>query len=271
VVMPDYQGFGDSIVTHPYVHLSLGNSVKDSVLWAQGYFKNRTVNANGIVYLTGYSEGGYTTMAGALKLQQVESSTLRLAGITSIETIPCDGAYDLSGTMLTQMLSKDPIKVPSYLLYTASGYVAAEPTMPALDTLLAGDWDIIAGAYFDGRHTNAEVSKVVPAAQAPFFMLGSQVAADLGTKPIPTGPVYPLLVKNNAWYGWDPDATKPVFVHCMADDVVPYTNATVAAELLGSEIRWVAPIPFVAAVMGSIHVGAYPTAMLEAFKIIRGN
>jgi hypothetical protein len=39
VVMPDYQGFGDSIVTHPYVHLSLGDSVRDIVLWAQGYFK----------------------------------------------------------------------------------------------------------------------------------------------------------------------------------------------------------------------------------------
>jgi hypothetical protein len=35
-------------------------------------------------------------------------------------------------------------------------------------------------------------------------------------------------------------------------------------------IHLVPPIPFVAQVMGSIHVGAYPTAMLEAFKIIRG-
>jgi hypothetical protein len=60
--------------------------------------------------------------------------------------------------------------------------------------------------------------------------------------------------------------------------VVPYANASVAAAMLGMHpetnpdaIREVAPIPLVAQLMGSIHVGAYPTAMVEAFKIIRGN
>lgn len=36
--------------------------------------------------------------------------------------VPCDGAYDLSGVMLTQMLTGTNVKVPSCLLYTVSGY-----------------------------------------------------------------------------------------------------------------------------------------------------
>jgi pimeloyl-ACP methyl ester carboxylesterase len=257
VVMPDYQGFGDSIATHPYVHLSLGNSVKDIVLWAQGYFRNRTVSANGNVYLTGYSEGGYTTMAGALKLQK--------AGIAVKKIVPCDGPYSLSGVMLGQMLSGTQVKVPSYLLYTASGYKAVYSDIP-LSNLLTDEWaGWVVSGMFDGSHTNAYVSANVPADTIPAKMLDPVNSPALLAS---TGLVYGYLDDNNAWQGWT-SSVKPVFVHCMADDVVPYTNATVAAGVLGSEIHWVAPIPFVAQVMGSIHVGAYPTAMLEAFKIIR--
>lgn len=266
VVMPDYQGFGDTAgVNHPYVHLSLGESVRDLVMWAKNHSLGpRGARANELLYLTGYSEGGFTTMAGAIALQGE-------AAITKV--VPCDGAYDLSGTMLQLMLSTVPINSPHYLLYTASGYKAAESTMPDLSSLLADDWDDVAIEYFDGTHTNADVSAAVPASTPPGSMLKPDAAAALAAG---TGTVYPLLVANNAWQGWG-TAPTPVFVHCPIDDVVPYANAVVAATMLGLKpqenpdvIHEVAPIPFVAQVMGSIHVGAYPTAMLEAFKIIRG-
>lgn len=273
VVMPDYQGFGDTAsVNHPYVHRSLGESVRDLVVWAKSHSLGpRGARAGSALYLTGYSEGGTTTMAGAIALQDE---------VTITKVVPCDGAYDLSGTMLDMMLSPVAINSPHYLLYTASGYRAAELTMPDLSLLLADDWDDVALEYFDGTHTNADVSVAIPAGTAPGGMLteyGTTTLLKAPTDTDPTfGPVWKLLFDNNAWQGWGA-APKPVFVHCPIDDVVPYGNAVVAATMLGMNpldpavIHQVAPVPFVAQVMGSIHVGAYPTAMLEAFKIIRGN
>jgi hypothetical protein len=64
VAMPDYAGFGASGAMHPYVHLSLGRSVEGIVALALAHG-----TANGNVSPTGYSEGGYATMAGAKALQ----------------------------------------------------------------------------------------------------------------------------------------------------------------------------------------------------------
>jgi hypothetical protein len=52
------------------------------------------------------------------------------------------------------------------------------------------------------------------------------------------------------------------------DDVVPYENALVAADALDASITDVPPVPFVAQVLGSNHVAAFPNAMLAAFAKI---
>jgi pimeloyl-ACP methyl ester carboxylesterase len=269
VVMPDYQGFGDSSAGHPYVHRFLGDSVRDIVVWAKRFFKNRTVSANQKLYLTGYSEGGYATMAGARSLQQPAVSV----PVTAI--VPCDGPYSLSEVMLGQMLSGAEVEVPSYLLYTASGYYAAEPQrMPSVvTTLLLPPWFLAVGpdGLFNGTHTNAEVGYAVPPTTIPKDMLTVGAYGDLVGK---TGLVYQLLTESDAWQGWVP-AAPLVFVHCRDDDVVPYANAVKAQEFYFKTFGKLVPIvdvpaiPFIASLMGSNHIAAYPTAMLAAFKIIR--
>jgi dienelactone hydrolase len=268
VAMPDYAGFGQSNAIHPYVHHFLGNSVEGIVSHALSMPR-----ANTKVYLTGYSEGGYATMAGARALYQPPGITPDIRAI-----VPCDGPYSLSGSMLTQMLTEKLVKVPSYLLYTTSGYYAAEPgRMPSdVTTLLEYPWYGYVGGngLFNGDHTNAEVGALVPAATTtPGGMLTSSAYTDLKNK---TGKVYDLLAENDAWQGWVP--TSPlVFVHCREDDVVPITNAEVAQLYYKTNsgvtfpIAEVQAIPFIESVMGTTHVAAYPPAMLAAFTIIRRN
>lgn len=267
VAMPDYAGFGASGALHPYVHLSLGKSVEGIVALALS-----SGRANGNVYLTGYSEGGYATMAGAkaLQLSRLVSPTIRAI-------VPCDGPYSLSDVMLTQMLTAERVKVPSYLLYTASGYYAAEPGRMPLPyaSFLVPPYDGYVGpdGLFNGDHTNAEISATVPAeTTTPREMLTSAAYDDLDDSDGDTGAVRQLLVENDAWYHWAPRGLL-VFVHCPEDDVVPYENAVMAKAAYGDVPRIVdvAAVPLVSQVMGAIHVGAFPTAMLEAFKIIRGN
>ncbi len=264
VVMPDYQGFGDSTTVHPYVTQALGDSVRDMVSTVRAMLSKSIVKAGPRLFLTGYSEGGYATMAGARSLQQ--------AGIPVAATVPCDGAYSLSDVMLGQMMSGTAVKVPSYLLYTASGYNALYPAVVTYQTLLADPWNtlMLNDNLFDGKHTNAEVSSAVPADTIPSSMLSDSAKSTLLA---PGGDVYNLLAANDGWVGWWPQ-TPLILVHCRADDVVPYANATAARDYYAGfgipvPIVDVPPVPFIDTLLGSIHTAAYPTAMLAAFTAIQ--
>jgi pimeloyl-ACP methyl ester carboxylesterase len=275
VVMPDYPGFGDSVVPHPYVHMSLGNSVRDSVRKAQALLAGGVVSPNGKVFLTGYSEGGYTTVAGARALQ--------MAGSPPTAIVPCDGAYDLSGVMLNQILSDQQVKVPSYFLYAASGYQSVYGTSAidyyALFTSAFADL-LAVQKIFDGNHTNQQIGTLVPPTTIPSSMLNDGTATGLLS---PGGLVHDLLKANDSYRGWVPTAPV-VFIHCRTDDVVPYANAEVArAAVFGAAsgvygpaialslvppIVEVPPVPLIEQVMGEVHIAAFPTAMLAAFTVI---
>lgn len=123
VVMPDYPGFGDNSDIHPYVHRSLGDCVRDAVkatvaLASADQWKNR-ISWNGRLYLIGYSEGGYATMVGAKSLAAMSGGAIRVTA-----AIPCDGAYDLSGTMVERILEGRAELNPHYIPYTFIGYEA---------------------------------------------------------------------------------------------------------------------------------------------------
>ncbi len=267
VVMPDYVGFGDSSLPggpdHPYITMSLGESVKGALRKARDSFGPFSiVKPSGSVFITGYSEGGYAAMAGAIALQAAGALP---TGYSVKAVLPCDGAYDLTGTMLPQMLSPDLIPVPSYLLYTASGYHAAygEPAILYPELLSDPFWTYVAGGLFDGTHTNAEVGAVAPSTTPPVAMLNQ---ANIGSLLGPIGSVRALLAANNAWVGWTSTSTPVFFIHCPDDDVVPFQNAVTAQlNIPGSQLIPVPAVPMIATLLGTQHVAAFPTAMFAAF------
>jgi pimeloyl-ACP methyl ester carboxylesterase len=268
VVMPDYTGFGSSLAIHPYVHLSLGDSVVGALAEAQRKLASRGVRPANALYLTGYSEGGYTTMAGARALQ--------IAGIPVTGIVPCDGPYDLTGAMLPVMIDDVKDKVSSYVLYTASGYKAYYKEDIVYSTFLESTYATLLTTNnpFNGWHTNAYVDSLHLPASA-----GDMVQGTLEYPPDtlkPGGTVFGFLADNNAWKGWLPQCPL-AFVHCPDDDVVPYQNAVNAYDYylatygVKVPIFDVQAIPFIESVMGSKHIAAYPSAMLTAFHLIRGD
>jgi pimeloyl-ACP methyl ester carboxylesterase len=266
VVMPDYEGFGDSTAPdHPYVTLKLGESVKGALQRAKDCFWWwSAVKPSGKVFITGYSEGGYAAMAGAIALQAAGGLP---AGYTVKAVLPCDGAYDLSGTMLAQMLSKAPIAMPGYLLYTTSGYHAVYPDAISFTGLLVEPYAARAAMLFNGEHTNAEVALAEPVDKTPYSMLQPAARDALEAK---SGDVYARLSWNDAWCGWKPGDSTPVyFIHCPDDEVVPPSNVTAAMANLPSSVPVqvipVPAVPMIATLLGTQHVAAFPTAMVAAF------
>ena len=74
IAAPDYIGYGVSAATpHPYEHAAtLGQTATDIIYAVQEFFEDKSTNLNDKLFLTGYSEGGYATMA---MQQNIEENT----------------------------------------------------------------------------------------------------------------------------------------------------------------------------------------------------
>lgn len=101
VVAPDYVGFGASYgVEHPYLTSSPSSrAVIDMLSAAQTWRRQAGVADNGQLFLAGYSEGGYATMAAhrAIHQQGGELKTQLQAAV------PGAGPYDVQETLDEQL------------------------------------------------------------------------------------------------------------------------------------------------------------------------
>ncbi|WOP15667.1 alpha/beta hydrolase family protein [Ottowia sp. SB7-C50] len=101
VVSPDYVGFGASKgQDHPYlVATPTARVVIDMLRAAQAWRQGQKVVGNGQLFLVGYSEGGYATMAAHRAIQQ-EGGALK----TQLQAaVPGAGPYDILKTLDEQL------------------------------------------------------------------------------------------------------------------------------------------------------------------------
>ena len=117
-VIPDYLGFGSSSsILHPYYVEDLtASSILDMLKAAAEFAQQKNLQFNGKLFLAGYSEGGYATMAAH---KAIESDGLD--GFNLIASFPGAGAYDLSG-MQAHIFSLQDYNDPHYLAYMARAY-----------------------------------------------------------------------------------------------------------------------------------------------------
>ena len=101
VVSPDYVGFGASYgVEHPYLTSSPSSrAVIDMLSAAQTWRRQVGVADNGQLFLAGYSEGGYATMAAPRAIHQ-QGGELK----TQLQAaVPGAGPYDVQETLDEQL------------------------------------------------------------------------------------------------------------------------------------------------------------------------
>ncbi|MCU0447344.1 MAG: alpha/beta fold hydrolase [Microscillaceae bacterium] len=90
VLVPDYIGYGASKAKiHPYEHAqSLATACRDMLQAGKEYCERNGVNLNNKIFLAGYSEGGFATMA---LLKHLEENPI--SGIKITACAPGAGAY----------------------------------------------------------------------------------------------------------------------------------------------------------------------------------
>ncbi len=222
----DYIGYGDSRKNHhPYmIKYTLANTSVDFIKAVKIFAKKNGIKLNNHLYVTGYSEGGYVSMA---TLKKLESQHIHVDAAA-----PMAGAYDLN-YMARAVLGWENESLKSYAMtytiLTLNAYakkygkkiksIIKEPYASKIDTLL------------DGKHTFEQIDNALPLDEVGKDGLLTQAFLTQ----YKSNPKYWFrkALKENSVSNWKPK-TKLRLMHCQGDDQVPYT---ISVKTLQSFIR----------------------------------
>lgn len=117
-IIPDFIGYGVSKdIFHPYYDQKLSAlSVVDMLKATKWYLKDQNIAINNNLFLVGYSEGGYVTMAAQKEIETNPDHKLTLTAAAAGA-----GGYDLTG-MLAGIAATSTYPNPSFLAFIVQAY-----------------------------------------------------------------------------------------------------------------------------------------------------
>jgi len=222
-VIPDYTGIGDPDKYHPYIiansHtqalVNMIRGVKQLSIELEG---NDEFQFNDQLFLAGYSDGGYATLASQKGIQIDYSDELSVTA-----SFPMAGPYDLSGTMVDYFFSEPEYTQPYYVPYVLTSHLWY---YQGLDVDFAEYfepfWADTLPSLFDGTHSGSEINELMP--ENPLDILLDDVLEEFEND---EGHFFRQSLEENTLLDWVPESPT-YFYHGMGDDIVPYENAQVA-------------------------------------------
>jgi len=219
--IPDFLGLGVSQILHPYMVSRPSATVVVDMIRASKYLcDSLNIGLSGQLFLAGYSEGGYVTMAAHKYIEE----ELLPSELTVTASAPCAGPYDLSTVMLNLMLTPEPYDQPNYLPYTVFAYNDAYSIYSSPSDFLISPYDTLLPPLFDGTHSAGEVNDAMPLIPLDIFI--PEIVIEISSNED-----HPLRLKleENDLYQWVPQAPMTLF-HSNEDELVPVQNALNAYE-----------------------------------------
>ena len=219
---PDYIGLGISDGYHPYIiadpyTLAVMNLIRAIKHLAFEIDPIESFQWNNQLYLFGYSEGGYATMAAQ---KGIEESLLDELPITA--SFPMAGPYDLSGTMVDYFLSIPSYPQPYYVPNVLFNHLDYYGSLDDLDQYFLPVWADTLPILFDGTYAGWEINDLMP--ENPLDILLPEVLDEFIAN---EEHFFRLTLAENTLLDWVP-ITPTYLIHGMGDDIVPYANAEVA-------------------------------------------
>ena len=221
--MPDELGLGDSdssIIIHPYINaFHSGHASVNIMRAARQLADTLALQLSGEVLLTGYSQGGYTTMATNKLIQEQYASEFNV-----VASAPMSGPYDLKKTMVDVMLSTAPFATPSYLPYLLLGYHSVYPSLqqkyPTPSSIFKSPYDtLLPPMYYSKIRSTGYIDQYCD--PVPRNMIIDSIINEFATDTL--HPLRLILAENDL-LGWAPQ--NPVKIHyCTNDEQVNYLNA----------------------------------------------
>jgi len=255
--VPDYIGFGISQEIHPYVHAkSLALSIIDMIRATINYGQSAGINTATDLFLTGYSEGGYATLATQKEIETNYASEFNLTAVA-----PMAGPYDLAG-VVDSVLSQESYPSPVYIAFLLTAYNAIYK-WDRLDEIFNAPYASQLPGFFDGTKSYSEINNALPE-KITSLLKPAFVSAYLNgdEQEIHTA------IEENTLLNWSP-ATQIRFFHGNADQDVPYDN--VLRTMMNLTSRTSVPIELITIEGGTHETAGLPSifGMIDWFESIR--
>lgn len=221
-VIPDYIGYGISKnIFHPYYdqkHSAL--AVIDLIKAAKSYAQKNALTLNQKLFLVGYSEGGYVTLAAQKEIETNPSHKLTVTASASGA-----GGYDLTG-MLSEVTSGKTYPNPSYLAFILQAFNTTNGWNRPLSALFQEPYAAQMPELFNGTTSAGAINRALPKDPAKlfnpdFFTALKKSDGELNFKK--------ALMANSLTTNWVPVSPTKIY-QGTADEVVFFQNSKGAYE-----------------------------------------
>lgn len=222
-VVPDFIGFGESSeIFHPYyVEKSTADAVIDNLKAAKNLASDKAVKFNTKLFLAGYSQGGYATMAAHKSIEENGLEEFNL-----VASFPASGGYDVKG-MQEYFFGQENYDQPYYLAYVALSYQSYYGWPNIIDQFFQQPYADRIKTLFNGTNSAGTINNQLTES------IDDYVVADLLNN-IDIKADYKFIVdafRGNSLVDWKP--TKPMFMyHGDADTTVPFQNSVATYNAL---------------------------------------
>ena len=217
---PDYLGLGDSDILHPYLYAnSYAEASIDMLTAGVSYCAQNGINLNWDLYLGGYSEGGYATLAVQKEIEKQFSFEFNL-----VANAPQAGPYDLHETV-KYFINLPDYPEPSFMAYMVTAYNDIY-NWNRIDEFFLAPYADMMDNLFDGTNSPGEINNSLPDKISLLFKESFLNGYNDGSET-----EFVNAVKENTLLDWTP-LTPIRFYHSNADEIVPYQNSLTAVENL---------------------------------------
>ena len=253
VFAPDYLGFGESDIMHPYMHAkSLTPCIIDFIRAGKTHAINENISFSNQLFLTGYSEGGYLSLAAQRDIEENYPIEFELTAVA-----PLSGPYDLRGTADSIFVNKQ-YKTPIYIGFMFTAYNKIY-NWNKLEEIFKTPYSSAVTSLFDGSKTWTEIGAQLPITFSDLIKDDFVTSYLSGSESEITN-----ALDDNSLLNWTPK-TPIHFFHGEADEIVPIANVYAAIESF--ESRGATNIQLTT-IPGGTHASAGPAAIIGAIEWI---
>ncbi|MDH5598354.1 MAG: hypothetical protein OEY34_04490, partial [Cyclobacteriaceae bacterium] len=193
---------------------STASSIIDMMLSVKEMAGLEGYDFNGEVFLAGYSEGGYATMATHKKMEEEN-----VEGLLLIASAPAAGGYDIKG-MQEYFFSRETYANPFYIAYVAMAYKGIYGWDNPLSDYFKEPYATRIPQYFNGMYSGAAIN-------AQLTMNVTDLLSDDFLNNSESNSIYVSLfwaLDENSLHQWVPKTT--MFLYHGTDDLtIPYENS----------------------------------------------
>ena len=248
-VLPDYIGYGTSnSESHPYMlKKASARASLDMIRASVRYMTDNNIVFNSQLYISGYSQGGYSAMALAQDIEANHADEFTLKGLA-----PMAGPHDLVSLGNIELNASHTMVYPAFLAYLADSYSEAYSDI-VLSDLVNETNTTMYHSLFDGSKTNVEIHTalgLVTDARGGFnqhtadVLFKSSLITDYQNN---VNSALKARFTENSTYNWTPKM-KVNLVHCSDDEIIPFSMSqkaydTFIANGVSSSNLTLTPIP----------------------------